>query len=352
MFKVKAYAALARNSELVPFSIERREPSPQDVLIRILYCGICHSDVHQVRGDWGEMHPSHFPMVPGHEIIGQVERTGSAVTRHRVGDIVGVGCIVNSCRICTECVQGEEQFCENGITPTYNAFEKDGRTPVQGGYSTHVVVDEAFVLRVPRGLPPAAAAPLLCAGITTYSPLRNWGVTRGTRVGVIGLGGLGHVAVKIASAMGAEVTVLSHSANKRADAARLGARDFRDTSDQQIFKVLARKFDLLLNTISQPLDYDRYMSLLARDGTLVLLGINADGPVCVNPGSLMIGRRKLSGSPIGGIRETQEMLDFCAEHEIAADVELIPIQSVNQAYARMLASDVRYRFVIDMKSLG
>lgn len=347
MMHVNAYAAMSGKSPLGPFGIERRDTGPNDVLIEIQYCGICHSDIHMARDEWGH---SIFPMVPGHEIVGVVRQVGSAVTRHEVGETVGVGCFVDSCRTCAACRDGAEHFCAEVPIVTYNGHEKDGKTPTYGGYSTHIVVDENYVLKVSPRLSPAAAAPLLCAGITTYSPLRHWKVSRGSRVGVIGLGGLGHMGVKLAAAMGAEVTVLSSSEKKRDDAKRLGASDYAASSNPDTFRRLAGHFDLILNTVSAKVDYDSFTSLLARDGTMVLLGV-PDGPVSIQAGALMMGRRSLSASMIGGIRETQEMLDFCAEHGIGSDIELIEIQQVNEAYERVLKSDVRYRFVIDMKSL-
>jgi uncharacterized zinc-type alcohol dehydrogenase-like protein len=345
MLPTKAYAAPNATSPLAPFDIERREVGPQDVLFDVLYCGICHSDVHFVRGQFPG---ATFPAVPGHEIIGKVVQVGGAASRHEIGDIVGVGCLVNSCRACPECGAGYEQFCDN-MVGTYGGMEKDG-TPTYGGYSTRLTVDEHFVLKISPKLCPAATAPLLCAGITTYSPLRRWKVGNGSRVGVIGLGGLGHMAVKLAAAMGADVTVLSTSDSKRADAERLGAKEFANTKDRQTFARLAAHFDLILNTVSSRVDYDDHIGLLKRDGTLVLLGI-PNGPVSFNAFGLLMKRKSVSASPIGGIRETQEMLDFCAEHGIHSDIEMIPITKVNEAYERILKSDVRYRFVIDMASL-
>ena len=353
MHKTPAYAALDAKSPLVPFSIQRREPGPSEVLIDILYCGVCHSDIHQARDEWGG---SIFPMVPGHEIVGRVAQVGGAVTRHRVGDTVGVGCFVDSCRRCPQCEAGQEQYCDFGMSGTYNGYERDAdhrfdrSRPTHGGYSTRITVDEAYVLRVPDGIPPERAAPLLCAGITTYSPLRHFGVGPGDRVAVVGLGGLGHMAVKIAAAMGAEVTVLSTSGSKRADAAGLGAHDFAATGDGEVFRTHARRFDLIVDTVSAGHDYNAYLGLLKVDGTMVLLGI-PEAPAPVAAGVLISKRRRLAGSMIGGIRETQEMLDFCAGHGIAADIELIGIADVNAAYERMLRGDVRYRFVIDIASL-
>lgn len=346
MLPTKGFAAISATSPLQPFSFERRDPGPHDVLIDILYCGICHSDIHQVRGQWAN---SIFPMVPGHEIVGRVAKVGSAVQRYQVGDTVGVGCMVDSCRVCPSCKAGQQHMCHEGMTLTYNGYERDGKTPTYGGYADKIVVDENYVLRVAPTLSLAGAAPLLCAGITTYSPLRHWRVEKGTRVGVIGLGGLGHMAVKLAAAMGAEVTVLSSSDKKKGDAARLGANDYAATSNPETFKRLAGRFDLILNTVSASVDYNAFMGLLKPEGTMVLLGI-PDGPVSISPYALL-GRKSMSFSMIGGIRETQEMLDFCAEHEIVSDVEVIPIDAVNEAYERVLRSDVRYRFAIDMKTL-
>nr|WP_221203139.1 NAD(P)-dependent alcohol dehydrogenase [Modestobacter versicolor] len=331
---------------MAPTTIERRDVGPTDVLIEIEYAGICHSDIHTVNGDWG---PQPFPVVPGHEIVGVVAEVGSEVTRHQVGDRVGVGCMVNSCGECANCRNGDEQYCLNGMVGTYAATDRDGTT-TQGGYSTHVVVDAGFALRVPEGLDPAAAAPLLCAGITTWSPLRRWGAGPGRRVAVVGLGGLGHMAVKLAHAMGAEVTVLSQSLKKQEDGLRLGADAYFATSDPETFTELAGRFDLVVNTVSATIDVDAYLSLLAVDGTLVNVGAPAE-PLSLNAMSLISGRRSYAGSMIGGIAATQEMLDFCAEHGLGAEVEVISADRVNEAYERVLASDVRYRFVIDAATL-
>lgn len=347
MIKTAAYAARTAHAELKPHTIERREPSGHEVLIDILFCGVCHSDVHQVRDEWGG---SIFPMVPGHEIVGTIVKTGSQVSRWQIGDTVGVGCFIDSCHQCAACTDGEEQYCEAGMNPTYNGYEKDGKTPTYGGYSTIITVNEDFVLRIPKGfLPLERVAPLLCAGITTYSPLRHFGVKAGDTVAVVGLGGLGHIGVKIAKAMGANVTVLSHSAGKRTDALDLGADDFINTSEKDAFTANARRFDFILDTISAQHDYNAYLNLLRRDGTMVLIGL--PDPVPLSAGSLIMQRRKLAGSLIGGIHETQEMLDFCAEHGVVADVELIAMEKINEAYERMLKSDVHYRFVIDIASL-
>ena len=342
-----AYAALSATTPLAPFSIDRRAPRPNDVAIDILHCGVCHSDIHQARDEWGG---STFPMVPGHEIVGRVQAVGSDVSGFRIGDAVGVGCFVNSCRECTACRSGEEQFCETGMSATYNGRERDG-SPTYGGYSTRVTVDANYVLRIPAGMPLDRTAPLLCAGITTYSPLRHFGVREGHRVAVVGLGGLGHVGVKLARAMGAEVTVLSTSPSKRDDALALGAHDFAATSDKATFKRLASRFDLILDCVSAKHDYNAYLGLLAIDGRMSVLGI-PDAPTPVSAFALIRNRRQLQGSMIGGIRETQEMLDFCAAHDVLSDIELIPIQQINAAYERMVSGDVRYRFVIDCASFA
>lgn len=346
MIPTPAYAAMTAKSALTPWSIARREPGPHEVLIDILYCGICHSDIHQARDEWGG---SIFPMVPGHEIIGTVAKIGAQVRNWKIGDTVGVGCMVDSCHECEACRDGEEQFCEKGANFTYNSLERDGKTPTYGGYSTRITVNEDYVLRIPAGLPLAPTAPLLCAGITTYSPLKRFGAGPGRRVAILGLGGLGHMGVKIAKAMGAHVTVLSHSPGKRAAALALGADDFLATGDPGVFKANAKRFDFLLDTISAKHDYNAYLELLKRDRAMVLVGI--PDPLPLSAASLVMQRRLLSGSLIGGIRETQEMLDFCAAHGVVSDIELIPIQKVNEAYERVLKSDVRYRFVIDITSL-
>ena len=344
--RVNAYAAPAAGQPLAPTVIDRRAVGPDDVLIQIEFAGICHSDIHTVNGDWG---PQPFPVVPGHEIVGVVTEVGSDVTRHRVGDRVGVGCMVSSCGECANCRRGDEQYCENGMVGTYAATDRDGTT-TQGGYSTHVVVDASYVLSVPEGIDPAAAAPLLCAGITTYAPLRRWGAGPGRKVAIVGLGGLGHMAVKIAHALGAEVTVLSQSLKKQEDGLRLGADEYHATSDPSTFELLAGRYDLIINTVSARIDLDAYLGLLAVDGTLVNVGAPAE-PLSVNVFSLIGARRSFAGSMIGGIALTQEMLDFCAEHGIGAEVEVIAADQVNEAYERVLASDVRYRFVIDTTTL-
>ncbi len=347
MSKVPAYAAAAAKSPLAPFSVDRREPGEHDVLIDILFCGVCHSDVHQVRDEWGG---SLFPMVPGHEIIGRVKQVGAHVKKFKPGDLAGVGCMVDSCRECAPCKDDLEQFCQKGAAFTYNGTEMDRKTPTFGGYSTQVVVDERFTLKVPENLDPAGAAPLLCAGITTYSPLRQWNCKKGDRVGVVGLGGLGHMAVKLASSMGAEVTMLSTSRSKEADARRLGASNFALTSDEATFQRLAGTFDLIINTISAPHDYNKYLGMLKPMGTMVIVGVPPEATP-VHAFSLIGGNRRLAGSLIGGIAQTQEMLDYCGAHGIVSEVEIIPIQKINEAYERMVKADVRYRFVIDIASL-
>ncbi|MFJ4091377.1 NAD(P)-dependent alcohol dehydrogenase [Kitasatospora sp. NPDC089913] len=343
---VTAYAAPAPKAPLERTTVERRAVRERDVRIAIAYAGICHSDLHQVRAGWGG---EIFPMVPGHEITGIVREVGPGVTRHRVGDRVGVGCMVDSCRVCDDCRAGLEQYCAEVPVWTYNAVGKDGQ-PTYGGYSQEVVVDEHFVVRVPDALALDVAAPLLCAGITTYSPLRHWKAGPGRRVAVVGLGGLGHMGVQLAHALGAEVTVLSQSLRKREDGLRLGADDYRATSDPATFEELARTFDLVLNTVSAPIDFSAYFGLLRTDGAMVNLGLPEE-PVQVHLQSLSGRRRSMSSSGIGGIAETQEMLDFCAAHGVAAEIETIRAEQVNEAYDRLLAGDVRYRFVIDAATL-
>ena len=346
MLTVNAYAAPSATEPLAPTTVERRDVGPKDVLIEIRYAGICHSDIHTVRGEWGQMA---YPLTVGHEIVGVVTEVGTQTSLHAVGDRVGVGCMVNSCQECANCLAGEEQYCSNGNVGTYASVDRDG-TITQGGYSTHVVVDEAFVLRVPEAIPYEAAAPLLCAGITTYSPLRHWNAGPGKRVAVVGLGGLGHMAVKLAHAMGAEVTVLSQSLRKQDDGLRLGADHYYATSDPATFASLGSSFDLIINTVSAVIDLDAYLGLLALDGTMVNVGAPPQA-LPIHVFSLFNNRRSFAGSSIGGIRETQEMLDFCAEHGIASDIELIAADQINEAYERVLASDVRYRFVIDVDTL-
>jgi uncharacterized zinc-type alcohol dehydrogenase-like protein len=346
MILTPAYGVTGAKASVAPMSIERRDPGSRDVLIEILYCGVCHSDVHQARDEWGN---AIYPMVPGHEIVGRVQQVGSDVTRFKTGDVVGVGCMVDSCRDCHPCRQGLEQFCERGSALTYNGTEMDRKTPTYGGYSTQIVVTEDFVLRIPAGLDLAGVAPLLCAGITTYSPLRQWSCKPGDRVGVVGLGGLGHMAVKLASAMGAEVTVLSTSRAKEGDARRLGAHAFEVSTDDTL-KKLAGRFDLLIDTVSARHDLNRQLGLLRPLGALVLLGVPPE-PAPISTFALVIGNKRLAGSLIGGIAETQEMLDYCGAKKIVSDIELIPIEKINSAYERMIRNDVRYRFVIDIASL-
>jgi uncharacterized zinc-type alcohol dehydrogenase-like protein len=348
MLLTRGYATKSPTSILEPFNFERREPGPHDVLIEGVGGGICHSDIHQARDEWGG---SIFPMVPGHEIVGRVTGIGSAVHRFKIGDLAGVGCFVDSCRVCASCKQGLEQYCEEHLVLTYNGTEKDKKTPTYGGYSSQIVVDENYTLKISPKIPLANVAPLLCAGITTYSPLRYYEVGPGQRVGVVGLGGLGHMAVKLAAAMGAEVTVFSTSKTKEQDARRLGAHDFVVSLDPKSLDALANRFHFILDAVSAPHDVNAYLNLLRRDGVLVMVGA-PPRPLEVETFPLILKRRNLTGSAIGGIRETQEMLDYCAEHGITSDVEVIPIQQVNQAYERMMKGDVKYRFVIDLKSLS
>ena len=342
----RAYAAPSATDPLIPTTIERRDVGAKDVLIEIAYAGVCHSDIHTVRGEWG---PIAYPQVVGHEIVGVVTEVGADVTRHRVGDRVGVGCMLNSCRECVNCLAGMENYCLKGNTQTYASVDRDG-TVTQGGYSTHVVVVEDFVLKVPEAIPYEAAAPLLCAGITTYSPLAHWNASPGKKVAVVGMGGLGHMAVKIAHAMGAEVTVLSQTLSKREDGLRFGADHYYATSDSATFDTLANEFDLIVNTVSAPVDLQQYLALLRLDGTMVNVGAPAE-PLPVSVFALMGNRRSYAASGIGSIAETQEMLDFCARHGIAPEIELIDAASVNDAYERVLRSDVRYRFVIDAATI-
>jgi uncharacterized zinc-type alcohol dehydrogenase-like protein len=343
---VTAYAAASPKAPLERTTIPRRPVGEHDVRIEIKYAGICHSDIHTARAEWGE---AIFPLVPGHEIAGVVTEVGAGVTRYAVGDRVGVGCFVDSCRECEHCKAGNEQFCTKGKVETYNSREYSGE-PTYGGYSSHIVVDENYVLRIPDGLGLDVAAPLLCAGITLYSPLRNWNAGPGKKVAIIGMGGLGHMGVQIAHAMGAEVTVLSQSLRKKDDALRLGADHYYATSDPATFETLAESFDLIINTVSVPLPLDSYLSLLKVDGTLVHVGVPGE-PSSFSQHSLIMKRRSMAGSQIGGIRETQEMLDFCAEHGLAAQIEVITPDKINEAHDRVVASDVRYRFVIDTASL-
>ncbi len=347
MIKAKGWAAFGPSSPLGAYSFERREVGERDVQIDISHCGICHSDLHTVRGDWG---PQSYPIVPGHEIVGRVAKVGAKVDKLAVGDLAGVGCFVDSCGRCPQCERGDEQFCEHGASFTYASVEQDGATPTQGGYSTTIVVRQEYALKIAKGQPLERVAPLLCAGITTYSPLRRYRVGKGTRVGVLGLGGLGHMAVKLAAAMGAEVTLLSTKPLKKADAQRLGAHDFAVHTEEADWQRVRGRFDLVIDTVSAAHDLDHYVDLLGVGGTLVLVGAPQDlGKI--GAFSLIGKRRAIAGSLIGGIRETQEMLDFCAQHGVLADVETIRAQEADQAYARMLRSDVRYRFVIDCDSL-
>ena len=337
---------MSAKAPLVPYAFDRRSNREHDVAIDIKFCGICHSDIHQARDEWGG---SIFPMVPGHEITGVVSSVGSKVTRFKVGDRVGVGCFVDSCRRCAECRRDLQNYCTGGLVLTYNSREPDG-TPTMGGYSDKIVVDENYVLRIPDALPLDAAAPLLCAGITLYSPLKHWNAGPGKRVAIVGLGGLGHMGVKLAHALGAQVTVLSQSLKKKEDGRRLGADDYFATSDPNTFQSLQESFDLIINTVSAEIDWNQFLQLLKVDGAMVIVGL-PEKPLPIGAFPLVIGRRTLAGSANGGIAETQEMLNFCGEKRLASDIELTPIQKVNEAYERVLKSDVRYRFVIDMASL-
>lgn len=347
MIATKGYAAQGATAPVAPFSFERRDPGPHDVQIEILYCGVCHSDLHQVRNEWGN---SIYPMVPGHEIVGRVAAVGAQVKKYRRGDLVGVGCLVDSCRECKNCKRGLEQFCENGSVGTYNSYERDGKTPTYGGYSNFIVTTEDFVLKVSENLPLEGVAPLLCAGITTYSPLRHWKVGNGHKLAVLGLGGLGHMAVKLAVSFGAEVTMLSTSPDKEADAKRLGAHKFALTKDPKQLEGLTNYFDFIIDTVSAPHDYNMYLRMLATDGVMICVGA-PPAPAQVPAFNLIGNRRSIGGSLIGGLPETQEMLDYCAEHNIVSDVEVINIKDINESYERMLKGDVRYRFVIDMATL-
>jgi uncharacterized zinc-type alcohol dehydrogenase-like protein len=344
---VTAYAAASPTADILPTTIERRDVGPADVLIEIAYAGICHSDIHTVRGDWGTQV---YPLTVGHEIAGVVSAVGSDVTKWKVGDRVGVGCMVNSCRECVNCRAGLEQYCENGNVGTYGILDRDG-TITQGGYSTHIVVDQDFVLRIPDAIDLAVAAPLLCAGITTYSPLKHWNAAPGRKVAVVGMGGLGHMAVKIAHALGAEVTVLSQTLSKEADGRAFGASRYFATSDPATFTELTNQFDLIVNTVSAEIDMRAYLSLLRLDGVLVNVGAPPE-PLPVPVFALFSNRRSFAGSSIGGIAETQEMLDFCAEHGVVPETELIAADQITAAWQRVLASDVRYRFVIDIATMA
>src|SRR5271170_262761 len=349
MYKAKAYSAANATSPLASATIARRDPTEHDVQMEILFCGICHSDLHQARNEWSGVMPTVYPCVPGHEIVGRVTKTGSAVSKFKVGDLAAVGCMVDSDGTCPECKQGFEQFCPN-FTLTYNFPDKRSGGVTYGGYSDSLVVTERFVLKVPSNLDLAGTAPLLCAGITTFSPLHHWGVTKGKKVGIVGLGGLGHMGVKFAHALGAHVVLFTTSANKRDDALRLGADEVVLSRDANQMAKHAGSFDFILDCVSADHDINALLGLLGRDGNLTLVGA-PENPMAVSAFNLLFGRRSLSGSPIGGIAETQEMLDFCGEHNITADVEIIPIQKVNEAYERLLKSDVKYRFSIDMASL-
>jgi alcohol dehydrogenase (NADP+) len=349
-FPAKAFAAQSPTSALAPHTIQRRYPGPQDVQIKILYCGVCHSDLHQVRNEWQSFMPTTYSCVPGHEIVGQVVKVGSGVQKLKEGDIAAVGCMVDSCRKCANCLAGEEQYCEVGLTLTYNGEDKILGGVTYGGYSESIVVDEAYVLRVPNGLDPAGAAPLLCAGITTYSPLHHWKVGKGQKVGIVGLGGLGHMGVKFAKALGAHVVLFTTSPNKTADAIRLGASEVVVSKNEAEMQKHAGSFNFILDCVSADHDLNAYLKLLKLDGNLVLVGA-PEKPAPISAFNLIMKRRRIAGSAIGGIRETQQMLDFCADNGITSDIELIKIQQVNEAYDRLLKSDVKYRFVIDMASL-
>jgi len=344
---VRGLVALTANAPLTPYTFSRRDLGPNDVAVAIKYAGICHSDIHQVKEEWGG---AIFPMVPGHEISGVVSAVGSAVSKFQVGDLIGIGVFIDSCRNCASCNQGLEQYCESGMTPTYNGLERDGKTPTMGGYSDGYVIDENYAVKIPANLDLAAVAPLLCAGITLYSPLKYWSAGPGKKVAVMGLGGLGHMGVKFAHAMGAEVTVLSHSPSKEADASKLGADHFVVTSDPAQLESVKRSFDLILNTVSAQHNINDYLGLLATNGTLVVIGLPGV-PFAVNADSLLSGRRSMAGSMIGGVAETQEMLDFCGEKNIVSEIELIDANYVNEAYERTIKSDVRFRFVIDIATL-
>jgi uncharacterized zinc-type alcohol dehydrogenase-like protein len=345
--KTLGYGTESAKAPLAPFSFARREPLPQDVQLEILYCGVCHSDLHTVRNEWTN---TTYPVVPGHEIVGRVTAVGNEVTRFKVGDMAAVGCMVDSCRTCANCKAGLEQYCDVGFTGTYNSPDKHLGGMTYGGYSKSIVVDEHFVLHVPDKTNPAGVAPLLCAGITTYSPLRHWKVSKGQKVGIVGLGGLGHMGVKLANAMGAHVVLFTTSANKKEDAQRLGADEVVVSKNQNEMDRHLGSFDFILDTVSAPHDLNAYLALIKRDGTLTLVGAPPQPP-SIEIFNLIFKRRQLAGSLIGGIPETQEMLDFCAKHKLTSDVEVIPIQKINEAYERMLRSDVKYRFVIDMASL-
>jgi uncharacterized zinc-type alcohol dehydrogenase-like protein len=347
MTKIKAFAAQDAESTLGPWDLERRAPGPKDIQIEILYCGVCHSDLHQVRNEWGN---SIFPMVPGHEIVGRISKIGSEVKKFKVGEMAGVGCLVDSCRKCENCKEGLEQYCLNGSSPTYNGLEQDKKTPTYGGYSKMIVADQDFVLQISDKLPLQNVAPLLCAGITTYSPLRHWNVGKGHKLAVLGLGGLGHMAVKFGVSFGAEVTMLSSSPSKKEDARKLGAHKFVLTSDSEQLKAVQGNFDFIIDTVSAPHDYNQYLGLLRTNGILICVGA-PPAPAQIYAFNLIGGRKSITGSLIGGLPETQEMLNYCADHQIVSDIELINIQDIHRAYDRMLKGDVKYRFVIDMATL-
>jgi uncharacterized zinc-type alcohol dehydrogenase-like protein len=347
MIQTKAYAAQTKDTDLAPWTFERREVGPHDVQFDILFCGVCHSDLHQIKDEWGG---SIFPMVPGHEIVGRVVKVGDHVKKFKVGDLAGTGCLVDSCRVCDNCKDGLEQYCTNGHSQTYNGYEQDHKTPTYGGYSNTIVVHEDFVLRISDKLDLASVAPLLCAGITTYSPLRYWNIGKGHKIAIVGLGGLGHMGVKFGVAFGAEVTVLSTSAKKAEDAKKLGAHHFVVTSDPEQMKAVAGTFDFILDTVSADHDLNVYLGLLKTNGTHVCVGVPTK-PAEIAAFSIIGGRKSLAGSMIGGLPETQEMLDFCAEHNIVSDIELVDMKDIHTAYDRMLKGDVRYRFVIDMATI-
>lgn len=347
MLPTKGYAVHHSKDQLKEWSFERREVGPHDVLIEILYSGICHSDIHQVKSEWGA---ARYPMVPGHEIVGRIIQTGAHVTKFKTGDLAGIGCMVDSCRVCDNCENDLEQFCEKGASMTYNGLEQDKVTPTYGGYSNQIVCAEAFVLAVSEELPLQGVAPLLCAGITTYSPIKKWGIGKGHKVAVLGLGGLGHMAVKLAVSKGAEVTMLSTSLSKKDDAARLGAHHFCYTKDAEAVRAMKGNFDFIIDTVSAPHDYDMYLTMLKVNGIHICVGIPPE-PIHLTGFKLLGGNKTITGSSIGGIAETQEMLDYCATHGITADVEVIDMNYVNEAYTRVLKNDVKYRFVIDMATL-
>lgn len=347
MSTVKAYAAKSATTPIEPFNIERRELKPHDVQLEILYCGVCHSDLHTARNEWGN---TMYPVVPGHEIVGRVIKVGNHVKKYKAGDLAAIGCLVDSCRECDNCKEGLEQYCSNGMVGTYNAHERDGSGITYGGYSKQIVAHEDFVLKISDKLPLENVAPLLCAGITTYSPLRHWKVSKGDKVGILGLGGLGHMGVKLAVSFGAEVTMLSHTPSKEADAKRLGAHKFLLTTDKEKVKSMHNYFDFILDTVSAPHDYNIYLNMLKTNGVMVCVGAPSE-PAHIPAFNLIMQRRSFAGSLIGGIAETQEMLDYCAAHNMTSDVEVINIKDINESYERMLKGDVRYRFVIDMATL-